>query len=67
MNHIRPGGFEHFIQIAELLFDSEPLAELFCHQRFAIADRNDFGAFECASDLRSVRISDLAASNDTNP
>src|SRR5216684_3116458 len=56
---------QEFSQIGEVLFDREPFVELLGHQRLAVTHANDLTSFN-PLDLRSVGISDLAASHNSN-
>src|SRR5207249_3734816 len=65
VNDVWPGDSQKFDQVGEVSFDREPVVELLCHQRFAVADPDDLASLD-PLDLGRVSIGDLAAPYDRN-
>src|SRR5271165_4732857 len=63
MHNVGLGVAKEFPQVAEMLFDGEPLVELLRHQRLPVTDADNLASLDPLN-LRRMIVGDLAAAHD---
>src|SRR5260370_496068 len=65
VNNIRLAFTQQCVNVAEVPFDRQLLAEILRHERFPVTDSDDLASLD-PPDLRCMRVGNLAASDDGN-